>query len=151
MQPITPQDPAAILRVSRILWGALCGGVWIFALVVAIVIRRSPMSTEPIPREQLMLLFYVAMGMCFATIPLGLFIRGQVFKAGWVGDVVKPANYLQGCLVAWAMCEGTAVFSLVICLLSRTFVPYAIPAVIASVVLLALWPNGRALWPPDKG
>ena len=143
-QPMS--DPKQALVTVRIIWGAIAMGMITFAGVVLVMILGSTPDESVAPTGQL--LFYIACGLTATAIPVGLFVRGQVFKRGWVGDVITPGAYTTGNIVAWACCEAPAIAGLVGCMIAGSLMPNVIPAVAAFVMHLLLWPNGRAMFPP---
>ena len=143
-------NPKQVLLTSRIIWGALFMGITTAAAVFAWLIQTNRFQSGEGLRDLIPTLFYIGIGLTLLSIPLGLFIRGQIFKSGWVGDVVQPQKYLAGNIVAWGLCEGPCFFGLIVCLLANSFWPYAIPPAAAFLFLLLLWPNGRAMFPPHE-
>ena len=127
-------------------WAAQVMGLVTLAtvLIALTVLGERDKETPEFP------FFLLSLGALFTALPAGLFIRGQVFKRHWVGEVVTPAGYLQGNLIAWACCEGVALMSLVFVLVSGELFPTVISAGVAGGLLLALWPNGRAMSPLDR-
>jgi hypothetical protein len=147
MDPLEERHPHAVLRTAKIIWSALVAGVLVFGGVVAFLTIR-PRSVPPHVGDDLsMYLFYVSLGFSILAVPMAIFARGQIFKAGWAGDIVRPMAYFQGSIVAWAMCDGAALAGLVVCLVSQSMWPYAISTAIGLGGLLLLWPNGRAMFP----
>jgi hypothetical protein len=137
-----PLSPDKALLTARIVWGALILGVAMIGVVFTLVLPRSTAGGDPT------LLVPVVFFLVLTAIPIGLFMRGQVFKKHWVGDVVTPRGYIAGNIIAWASCEGTALFSLIV----AAFIPGStlalIPGAIAFVTLVLLFPNGKAMFPP---
>ncbi len=138
-------NPKQAVIKSRIMWAALLGGTVAFAVVVAVLINK-PDSNNIVNNDSLNILFIMSIVLPILTIPIGLFARGQVFKRNWQGDVITPQGYVTGNVIAWACCEAPIFFSLIVCLMARTFWPYVIPAGVGWLVMLLLWPNGRAMF-----
>jgi Flp pilus assembly protein CpaB len=113
-------NPKQALWPVRIIWLALVVSVAVMAGVFAFLIRggASPAQIDP---QVVTILFYASIAVAAAGIPLGLFLRGQMFKAGWVGNVVQPGAYLTGNIIAWALSEVAAMFSIIVSFLAGTF------------------------------
>ena len=86
------------------------------------------------------------------VVPVSFFIRSRCFRAYWnVGECVSPRNYVTGMLVTWVALEMAGLLSITGCLVSRTFAPCIIPAAVAFMAFVALWPSGRAMICHDRG
>ncbi|QNN21412.1 hypothetical protein HED60_03700 [Planctomycetales bacterium ZRK34] len=144
--PNAISDPKQALLLNRIIWAAIGMGVIVFGGIV-IGMGISITGAEGLD-DWTPILFYAACAMVATAIPMGLFIRGQIFKRGWVGDVITPQAYTQGNIIAWACCEAPAFLSLVLVMLSGQITPNIYPAIAAFVMHLLLWPNGRAMFGP---
>ena len=144
MASIAPDNPSQALTQARAIWAALCMGL----IFTSVALYSTMPSTEP-PSAILAEwpLSAIAWVLLLTVIPLGLFVRGQVFKRGWEGDAVTPAAYLKGNIIAWACCEGTAFVGLILGFMDHRAGSQFSAAVIAFATLVALWPNGRAMWP----
>ena len=146
-EPIT--DPKQALVTVRIIWAALAMGMVTFAGIV-IVLAQAPAEAAAPADDADPMFFYAACAMVVMAIPMGLFVRGQIFKRGWVGDVVTPQAYTTGNIIAWACCEAPVLFALVVVLITGNIMPNVLPAAAAFVMHLILWPNGRAMFTPAK-
>ncbi len=147
--PNANPTPQQALLTARIFWAAMVIGLFIAGGVMIFVVQprnnmRQSDSGDPF--------VYLPFLVYFVAVPVGLFMRGQTFKRGWVGDVVTTEAYVSGNIVAWACCEGSAFASLIFySFVTRnlvTLVPYGLG--IATILLL--FPNGKALLPnPPAG
>ncbi|MDH3584224.1 MAG: hypothetical protein OER86_08415 [Phycisphaerae bacterium] len=138
-------DPGRALIVARTIWVAMAAGVLMIAVALGFI--GSGRSTSgPLSPETGQLLFYVSLGMAIAMIPIAVVIRGHVFKRHWVGDAVEPRGYLAGNVMAWAICEGICLLGLVGCFVGGRWWPNLLPGVVGWLALVALWPNGRAMF-----
>jgi len=136
-------DPVQVRTLVRLLWGAQLLGL----LGISLVISPGPDG----PRDQAHLgelLFSIGLIAMVVLPPLGLFLRGQVFKAGWEGQVVKPDHYLRGMLVAWLMCQVPAVLGVLAIFATGRAWPSATLLAVSICAMTLLWPNGRAMFPP---
>ncbi|HEY1921458.1 MAG TPA: hypothetical protein VGG44_01735 [Tepidisphaeraceae bacterium] len=79
------------------------------------------------------------------VVPLSFFWRGHVFKAYWTGQTVPPTTYLYGMLTIWAALEFGGIFSLLGCFIDRALLPNLLPALVAFMFYVTLWPSGRAM------
>jgi hypothetical protein len=89
--------------------------------------------------------FLAAMAFLAVAGPGAFFWRSHVFKAYWSGERVLPRDYLSGMLAVWWTLEIAGIFSLSGCLLSRQLLPNLLPAVVAFMLYVPLWPSGRAM------
>ena len=140
-------DPRKALMTVRIIWVAMLMGQLTFA-AIAVGIVTSAAGEAPGDAASVSMLFIISCAMIVTAIPVGLFVRGQVFKRHWQGDIVTPRGYAGGNIIAFASCEGPVFFSLIVCLIARSFWPYAIPAAAGLVVFLLLWPSGKPMFSP---
>ncbi|MBI1369301.1 MAG: hypothetical protein GC162_11695 [Planctomycetes bacterium] len=146
-QSNTP-SPQQTLLVLRIIWGAMLMGILVFAFA-AIALAMNENAAKPAMDEATTnLLFYISIGLVVVLIPLAMFMRGQIHKSGWVGDVVTPSKYAAGNIIAFALCEGPAFFSLIVVLLTHSIVPQIVPGGVAVLFLILMFPNGRAMFAP---
>lgn len=138
-------DPQKALMNARVIWAFLVAGQLVLAAVV-LVINSTTGAFIDDPMVPGMLAG-VAGFILLTSVPFGLFLRGQMFKRHWQGDRIKPEGYVQGNLLAWAMIEGPATVGLIAALLGGSLWPFGLPAAVAIGVMIALWPNGRAMQP----
>jgi hypothetical protein len=135
--------PAGALITIRIIWAAMLMGVLTFMGVVLFVIKPSG---RPPDAKFTQLLFYIAVGMLCALVPIGLLIRSMIWRRGRGADgSVSPGAYSTGLIIQLATCEGTAFFALVGTMLDGGRGPQLIVAGIAMAVMLLSFPTGRPL------
>ena len=85
-------------------------------------------------------------------VPASFFLRSRFFRAYWnVGECVSPRNYFLGMVSTWVALEIAGLLSITGCLVTRTFAPCIIPAAVAFIAFVMLWPNGRAMVCRDRG
>jgi hypothetical protein len=135
-------------RTAVVLWAALFGGVHIFLGVGIFTTASTPPPT--LEASILQTLFCVNLGVLLVAVPGGYIARGQIYKRHWEGQVVKPEGYFTGNLLLWAACEGTALFSIVVVLLSHRWWPYIAPGATATLVHIINFPHGRPMFPPEN-
>ena len=138
-------DPQTALRNARLIWAFFVVSQLALAAVVLVVnyTTGSFVDDPMVPG----MLAGVAGFILLTSVPFGLFLRGQMFKRHWQGDRIKPEGYVQGNLIAWAMIEGPATVGLIAALMGGSLWPFGLPAAVAIGVMVALWPNGRAMQP----
>lgn len=83
--------------------------------------------------------------------PAAFFVRSRMFRGYWTGECVAPRAYLSGMIVVWATLELGGIISLVGALMSHSLFPYILPALVAFMMYVALWPSGRAMTCGDRG
>ena len=89
--------------------------------------------------------FLGASAYLLVVVPLSFFWRGHVFKAYWTGQTIPPLKYLYGMLAMWAALEFGGIFGLLGCLVDRALLPNLLPALVAFMFYVTLWPSGRAM------
>lgn len=140
-------DAGQVLVQCRVIWLALVMGTLFYAgIMLFLILRDAGEGPTPVAGNP-WLLTAVAGALTVTMIPIGLFLRGQFFKKGWVADVVTPGAYMTGNIMVWAMCEGCAFLGIILCFLSRQLWPSALPPALAIGMLLLLYPNGKAMFP----
>jgi len=89
--------------------------------------------------------FLGASAYLLVAVPLSFFWRGHVFKAYWTGKTIPPMTYLYGMLTMWAALEFGGIFSLLGCFVDHALLPNLLPALVAFMFYVTLWPSGRAM------
>ena len=145
--PTTISDPQRALITARVIWAMLCMGVMLLGGVMVFVTLRVEAREQDAAIGNMALLG--AAVVTLLALPVALFIRSQMFKRGWVGEVVTPSAYVTGNIVPWAVCEGAAIFGFIAMFLDRSIMPGILMPVVAMLFLLLLFPNGRAMFPRD--
>jgi len=125
--------------------------IWFAMLVTPIVMTSVALAMRPghaaTAQPSMPIMSYVCMAQLATLLPLGLFIRNQVYKANWRGDVVTPHGYMRGNLILMAMLEGTSMFAVVVIMMGE---PVAIPlavAFLAMAIHVVNFPNGKPMLP----
>ncbi|MEM9753125.1 MAG: hypothetical protein AAF916_07040 [Planctomycetota bacterium] len=145
--PTQLNDPNQALKTLRILWAGITFGlVAAGAVIVAVTINQpdpGPVSFGPVRVGTL------ALGALILLMGMGYFIRLQVYKAGWDTNCVKPAAYVQGNLILFAMVEAVGILSVVLGgFIGDRFACFAI-ATAALFALILNFPNGGPLRPAE--
>ena len=141
-------DPKAALLNLRIIWaGMMLGLIGFMFVVIFILSTGGPARGNP---QMAPVLFAIAVAMLVTTVPIGYFVRMQVYKRSWRGEVISTGGYTTGNIILFACCEGPAFFALILVLMNRSFWPEIIPAAIAMAIMVINFPNGRAMFPPES-
>jgi F0F1-type ATP synthase membrane subunit c/vacuolar-type H+-ATPase subunit K len=111
----------------RIVWASLILGPITFAVVTAINMAQPHQhGGEPVP-----VLTVVAFAFLLA-IPVGFAVRWFIFARGrQANGAVSQRSYSTGNILFWAMCEGAAIFSLIVAMVNHTFWPTIVVTAIA--------------------
>jgi hypothetical protein len=138
----------SVSMALKIAWGC-----WIVLLVVpfgiflALVWRLGvveKMGAPPVGAGQG---WFLAMSAyLLLVVPGSFFWRGHVFKAYWSGHPVAPGKYLEGMVSIWVALEVGGILSLVGCCVSNAMLPSLLPALIAFMFFVSMWPSGRAMF-----
>ena len=96
-------------------------------------------------------LAYIIAGLVLVCIPIGYYIRMQLYKRNWQGDIITPKGYFTGNLILLALCEGPALMGLVLVMLAGEFWPWIIPTLVAMGAQIINFPNGRPMYAPHNG
>ncbi|MEM9882895.1 MAG: hypothetical protein AAF800_08255 [Planctomycetota bacterium] len=130
-------SPTATLRV---IWAAvLMGLVTVMGVLVFLTLSEEPNAdVEP----SLPVVSLIAAGLLITTIPVGYFVRNQVYKANWRGDAVTPEGYLRGNIAFYALIEFPAVIAAISVLIEGAVWPHAVPWLVTVGLLLVNFPTG---------
>jgi hypothetical protein len=79
------------------------------------------------------------------AVPISFFWRSRVFKAYWTGQTISPGKYLFGSISTWLALEIGGIISLVGCFVDHSLLPNLLPALVAFMFYVTLWPSGRAM------
>jgi hypothetical protein len=79
------------------------------------------------------------------VVPASIFWRSHVFRAYWHGDVVAPKAYLIGMISVWIAIEIGGLAALMGCLMSNSLLPCMLPAIVAFMFFVPMWPSGHAM------
>lgn len=145
MNGIMITTPRSALLLLRATWFGMMIGQ-IAALIVIVLLFDQ--GTLPADRATALITCGAFLLLIVLTV-LGYFIRGQVYKANWVGDVITPRGYVNGNLVFLAMLESNVFVGLGATVHEDAFGLPLIPAVLAMAIQIINYPNGRAMYPPD--
>lgn len=130
------------LRMAWIFWA-------IFLLIPFTVIFwfiwHASASQNPLSQVGHERWFVAAMAYLGLVAPAAFFWREHVFKDYREGKPVPPGKYLAGMIGVWLALETSGLFSLVGCIVIGALLPNLIPAFLALMLFLMLWPSGRSM------
>lgn len=140
-------NPKAALLHLRIIWSGLLAGPVVFLFVVLALVSQQSDAAVQNDEDVVRILGYIAIAMLVVLTPIGYFIRNQLYKASWQGNVVKPWGYILGNIILLAMVEAVSFFGLIGTLLAGSFssLPF-IAAVIAMAIQVINFPHGRPMF-----
>jgi len=92
--------------------------------------------------------FAAAMIYLVIVLPGSFFWRGHLFHDYWQGRPVPPHKYILAIISVGAALAVGGIFSMVGCLVTRSFMPNLIPALMALLLFAMHWPTGRAMVKP---
>ena len=149
-EPGGESNPKGVLMTTRILWAALLVGQIVFLVVVLVILSRRPGGgSDQASADVGKILGYVAIAMLVGATAVGYFIRNQVYKANWQGNVVTPQGYSRGNIVLLAMLEGVAFFGLVATLVQGSLGLAFAAAAVAMAIQVVNFPHGRPMCEPE--
>ena len=139
-------NAAMTLRRAWVIWFALLGSPFILFLVT---VWRLMDEEASIARPALAGVWFLATMIYLAlVIPTAFFWRSRIFKAYWSGRVVAPCDYLKGMITVWFALEIGSFIGLLGCLITGKVLPCLLPALVAFIIYIPLWPSGRAMTRP---
>lgn len=137
--------PAQALRLAWWAWVVMLAAPFVLFLAVILVLQQMN-GGETGGRETLgFTWFVIATAWLLIVVPLSFFWQSRIFRAYYAGNRVAPRDYLVGKLIVWGTIEFGGIFSLVGCLVSGDLLPCLIPALLAFMFFVPLWPSGRAM------
>jgi len=139
-------NPRRTLLVAWIVWFVML--TIPFVLFLAVLFRQnfgsSPEASEAVVNRW----FIGSMIFCGLAVPAAFFLQARAFKGYWQGHCVEPRAYLRGMITIWASLELSGLIALIGCWATRTMIPTMLPALIAFMLFVMLWPNGHAMTRP---
>ena len=138
--------PTTAVRIASSTWLVLLVIPFFFFLyVVWKVVGGSGAVASGVHSADEQKWFLTAMLYLLAVGPLSFFYRSRLFRSYYEGEPVHPLKYLFGMIGVWVAMEIGGLFSLAGCLVHRTMLPEMIPAMIAFMFFVTMWPSGRAM------
>jgi hypothetical protein len=146
---MTPRGTLSVRTALRIAWVT-----WVVLLVIPFLMFlcvvwtlgiRADGSAAPVPHH---LWFMAASIYLLVGVPGSFFWRGHVFKAYWSGHTIAPGKYVVGMISVWLALEIGGIFSMAGCFVDQAMLPNLLPALVAFMFFVTLWPTGRAMVRP---
>jgi hypothetical protein len=112
-------------------------------LAVVVAFKKTGLTLAPshgVNRWLLLEAAYLVVG-----IPAALFYRRHLCSAYFRGDAVPPRLYLVGMFTVWLALEVGMILSIIGCYATASFLPGLLPAIIAFVFFITLWPTGKMM------
>lgn len=136
-------SPSAAMRRAWIAWLVML--VAPFILFIVAVWYAAWMASGERTDDVGRVWFIIGMLYMVVIVPVALFWRSHVFKAYWQGRPVAPRDYLEGMLSVWIALEIGGLFSLLGCIVGGNLLPNLLPALVAFMFYVLMWPNGHAM------
>jgi hypothetical protein len=89
--------------------------------------------------------FLAASGYLLVVGPASFFWRSRLFKPYYSGHPIVPRKYLYGMLAMWVALEFGGIISLLGCFVTGSLLPNLLPALVAFMFYVTLWPSGRSM------
>jgi hypothetical protein len=131
------------IRLAWIIWLILLTVPFLLFLGVVWTLSSGETAAKLVSGSQGW--FLTAAVYLLVVVPVSFFWRGHVFKAYWSGKTVAPGKYLFGMVSVWMALEIGGIFSLVGCKVNDALLPNLLPALVAFMFFVTLWPSGRAM------
>lgn len=131
------------IRLAWIIWLLLLVVPFLFFMGVIWTISPAEPAAKLVSESQAW--FLTASAYLLVVVPVSFFWRGHVFKAYWSGKTVAPGKYLFGMVSVWLALEIGGIFSLLGCKVNGALLPNLLPALVAFMFFVTLWPSGRAM------
>jgi len=131
------------LRLAWATWVTLL--VIPFGLFLVAVWTLMIRDAGPAPHVESQSWFLSASAYLLVVVPASFFWRGRLFKTYWSGHPIAPTKYLYGMVTIWAALEFGGIIALLGCLVDRSLLPNLLPALVAFMFFVTLWPSGKAM------
>lgn len=136
------QTPHRTLLVLRLFWAASLVTQVILAIILINVFSTDQRLVNPRVGQ---VLVYIAAAALLVAVPVGYFIRNQIYKAHWREHAISPAGYFTGNLVLLGMMETISVVAIVFAFVDGRALPAMYVAGAAILVQLINFPTGRPM------
>jgi len=137
--------PTSVRTALRLAWST-----WTVLLIIPFLLFLTVVwdlmfyqSTASRPPAQTW--FLVSSGYLLVVVPASFFWRQRLFKPYWFGKPIAPAKYFFGMLTIWAALEVGGIISLLGCFVDQALLPNLLPALVAFMFYVTLWPSGRSM------
>jgi len=116
-----------------------------FLVLASATELRSIFGVLPGTAHQVDRWFVLTMAYLVLAVPAALFYRRHLWKTFFRGKSVTPGHYLTGMLVLWMTLEVGILVPLIHCEATGSYLPGLVPAIVAYVFFLTLWPIGNMM------
>lgn len=137
-------SPEQALAVLRVLWGILLVGQLLLIGIAGMVMQNS--TAQAMDKDLTFKLFGFNAGLLVFNIMLGTFLRSQIYKRCWRGDVVSPLGYFTANMVMLGLLEMVIFFGILISILDKSFMPSILPSAMAMLVYGVNFPHGGPMF-----
>jgi hypothetical protein len=141
------QNPQDALKATRLVWLALMLGQVIMAVAFVAIRPSVPGSGAA---DTPWLLPWLPLVAVPVAIGIGLFMRSQIFKANWRGNVITPEGYIKAHLLAGAIIEAPSLLGLALMVVHQDLLLGLLPTAIALAVMAGMFPNGKPMHEPTE-
>ena len=138
-----PSSPGSALRAAW--WAYLILLFLPFLVLGVIIVSYSNTVTSSTPYHGVSRWFRLTTAFLVIVLPAALLYRRHLWRAYFRGDLVAPRRYLTGVLTVWLSLEVSMILTLVGCYVTVSFLPELLPAIVAFVVFITLWPSGKMM------
>jgi hypothetical protein len=140
-----PTSHMSVQTALRLAWGT-----WVVLLIIPFLVFLGAVFTlmdhEPtVAQRGTPSWFLGASAYLLVVVPIAFFWRGRQFQAYWSGHPVEPKKYLYGMLAIWTALEFGGIVSLLGCFVDRALLPNLLPALVAFMFYVTLWPSGKSM------
>lgn len=138
--PTAPQT----LAILRVLWGVLLLGQLLMIGIAAIVMRDS--QSQQLAPDLVNKLFGFNAGLLVFNIILGTYLRSQIYKRCWRGNVISPLGYFTANVIMLALLEMVVFLGILVSILAKSFMPSLLPAILGMMVFAVNYPHGGPMF-----
>jgi len=144
-QGIAGSMPISVRNAIRLAWA-----VWWALAIVPFLLFLCVVWTLGIHAKELVYSdrhtwFLISSLYLLLAAPASFFFRTHLFKEYWAGKPVAPGKYLSGMIAMWVTLELGGILSLLGCFLDHSLLPNLLPAMLAFIFYVTLWPSGRSM------
>jgi drug/metabolite transporter (DMT)-like permease len=135
----TPGTPKEMFRAIRILFGAIITGALIFAIIVLALnaVNEMQKPVSPVKKSE-NILFVAGLGIvvvCFAIAWTGYNKMITIAKDSLISLTDKLNQYRSALIRYVALCEGPALFGIILFFITRNYLMLVITAIMIAVML----------------
>jgi hypothetical protein len=114
-------------------------------MLIAVVVALMNTGISPTPSHGMKRWLLLSTAFLVVGVPAALFYRRRLCGAYFRGDAVPPRQYFAGMLAVWLALEVGMILSVIGCYVTASFLPDLLPAIVAFVFFVTLWPTGKMM------